>query len=660
MAITTLDPKTALIVIDLQKGSGPAHRAPNRCSRENSRRWPMPSARTACRSCWSTSTAAPRAAPSRRVATATFPADWAELMAELNQQPQDHLVTKRTWGAFTDTELEAYLKEPRRHPGGDCRRRHQHRRGVDRAPGVRAGFNVTLAVDAMTDLNAEAHAQHAHAHFPAARRERHRAGDRRHARADPRMTGLASEAAPAGSEPGPGPAPGPAQGLRSEPAFEPASEESPVKGTFRSLRGFNYRVWACGALVSNVGTWMQRMAQDWLVLTELTHNNATAVGVVMALQFGPHAAAAALDRLRGRPPRPAQAPVRDPGGNGRARPRARPPHRSPGSSQLWHVYVFAFLLGCVTAFDSPARQTFVAELVGEADLANAVALNSTSFNAAPHDRPGHRRRADRLRRLRLGVPDQRGVVRRRAVFAGAAARPTNCTAAPGASARRGSFVDGFRYVWKRPDLKAILLMLFLIGDLRAQLPDLHLDHVGHGVSRRRGPVRLADLDHGDRIGDRRASGRPAREAAAVRCSWSAPRCSASAARWPRCMPNYRAVRLSRWSSSASRRRPSRPRPTACVQLSTEPAMRGRVMAILLAIALGGTPLGAPIVGWVADQVRPALGARRWRRLRFRRRAGRASLPQKVPQLAGVVRRRADSCERGWRRSRECQFVTRSS
>ena len=60
-----------------------------------------------------------------------------------------------------------------------------------------------------------------------------------------------------------------------------------MPGTFRSLSGFNYRLWAAGALVSNVGTWMQRTAQDWLVLTQLTHKNATAVGVVMALQFGP-------------------------------------------------------------------------------------------------------------------------------------------------------------------------------------------------------------------------------------------------------------------------------------------------------------------------------------------------------------------------------------
>jgi len=60
-----------------------------------------------------------------------------------------------------------------------------------------------------------------------------------------------------------------------------------VTGTFRSLAGRNYRLWAAGAIVSNVGTWMQRTAQDWLVLTVLTHNNATALGVVMALQFGP-------------------------------------------------------------------------------------------------------------------------------------------------------------------------------------------------------------------------------------------------------------------------------------------------------------------------------------------------------------------------------------
>src|SRR6202046_1002641 len=150
---------------------------------------------------------------------------------------------------------------------------------------------------------------------------------------------------------------------------------------FRSLSGFNYRLWAAGALVSNVGTWMQRTAQDWLVLTQLPRNNATAVGVVMALQFGPQLlmlplsgfAADHLDRRK--------LLLATQGAMG-ALAFGLGILTLAGLVQLWHVYVFAFLLGCVAAFDSPARQTFVSDLVGEADLSNAVALNSTSFNAA--------------------------------------------------------------------------------------------------------------------------------------------------------------------------------------------------------------------------------------------------------------------------------------
>src|SRR5258705_9312002 len=66
------------------------------------------------------------------------------------------------------------------------------------------------------------------------------------------------------------------------------SMTAPSRGVFRSLSNFNYRIWAGGALVSNIGTWMQRISQDWLVLTQLTEHNAVAVGIVMALQYGPH------------------------------------------------------------------------------------------------------------------------------------------------------------------------------------------------------------------------------------------------------------------------------------------------------------------------------------------------------------------------------------
>src|ERR1700712_5637678 len=151
--------------------------------------------------------------------------------------------------------------------------------------------------------------------------------------------------------------------------------------TFRSLAVYNFRIWSLGGIVSNIGTWMQRTAQDWLVLTQLTQHSAAAVGGVMAMQFGPqllflpwtgfaadhlnqrklliatHAAMGVLALILGL-------------------------LTITGRVQLWHVYVFAFLSGTAAAFDAPVRQTFVAELVGDEDLANAVALNSTSFNAA--------------------------------------------------------------------------------------------------------------------------------------------------------------------------------------------------------------------------------------------------------------------------------------
>ena len=154
-----------------------------------------------------------------------------------------------------------------------------------------------------------------------------------------------------------------------------------MSATFSSLRTYNFRVWSIGALVSNIGTWMQRIGQDWLVLTVLTDNSATAMGIVMALQFGPPLlllpltgyAADHMDRRRLLLWTQAAAGLLALG-LGLV--------TLLGVVELWQVYGFALLLGCVTAFDAPARQAFVSDLVADDQLANAVALNSTSFNAA--------------------------------------------------------------------------------------------------------------------------------------------------------------------------------------------------------------------------------------------------------------------------------------
>src|SRR5579872_2224764 len=154
-----------------------------------------------------------------------------------------------------------------------------------------------------------------------------------------------------------------------------------LENTFASLSSPEFRLWSAGASIANIGIWMQRTAQDWLVLTHLTQKNATAVGIVMALQFGPQLllmpiAGFAADRFDRRIFLIVTQSIMG------ALALGLGILTLAGVVQLWHVYLFAFLLGCVTAIDAPARQVFVVDLVGESGIANAVALTSTSFHAA--------------------------------------------------------------------------------------------------------------------------------------------------------------------------------------------------------------------------------------------------------------------------------------
>ena len=378
-----------------------------------------------------------------------------------------------------------------------------------------------------------------------------------------------------------------------------------MKGTFRSLSGFNYRVWASGALISNVGSWMQRTAQDWLVLTELTHRNATAVGIVMALQFGPMLlllpltgyAADHLDRRKLL--LVTQATMA-------ALALGLGVLTLTGLVQLWQVYVFAFLLGCVTAFDSPARQTFVAELVGEEDLSNAVALNSTSFNAGRMIGPAV------AGVLIASVGTGWVFLINAASFAAVLCslkilRVHELHHKLKARRARGAFVDGFRYVWSRPDLRALLTMLFLIGTFGLNFPifistmsvtAFHANASQYGLLT--STMAIGSVA-GALLAARRA--RPRLALLLVSAGLFGFGCTLAA-----CMPTYGlfgatlvVIGMCTQTFTTST--------NSLVQLSTEPAMRGRVVAILLAIALGGTPLGAPIVGWVADHFGPrwALG-----------------------------------------------------
>jgi MFS family permease len=378
-----------------------------------------------------------------------------------------------------------------------------------------------------------------------------------------------------------------------------------MKGTFRSLSHYNYRVWASGAIVSNIGTWMQRTAQDWIVLTQLTHRNATTVGVVMALQFGPQLlllpvtgfAADHLDRRKLLIATQASMGLLALGLGILT---------VAGLVQLWHVYVFAFLLGCVAAFDSPARQTFVAELVDEAHLSNAVALNSTSFNAARMIGPAI---AGALIAL---VGSGWVFLINAASFAAVIGSLTLLRVGElhrGSKAVRtpGSLVEGFRYVWKRPDLKAVLLMLFLIGTFGINFPifiSTMSVTVFHAGARQYGLL-TSMMAIGSVTGALLAAQRGKPHIALLLAAAAVFGFGFVLAA---VMPNVGLFGLALIVIGVSTQTLTTST-ISLVQLSTEPAMRGRVMAILLAIVLGCTPLGAPLVGWVADTFGPrrALG-----------------------------------------------------
>jgi MFS family permease len=369
-----------------------------------------------------------------------------------------------------------------------------------------------------------------------------------------------------------------------------------LRATFRSLAGYNYRLWAAGALVSNVGTWMQRTAQDWIVFTELTRNDATAVGFTMALQFGPSLlllpltgyAADHFDRRRILMVSQSLQSVLA---------LTLGILAITGTADLWHVYALAFLLGCVTAFDAPARQTFVAELVSDKNLSNAVALNSTSYQVARMAGPA-------LAGLLIaGVGTGWVFLINAATFGGvlaalAALRVQELHRHERAVRKAGSFIEGFRYVQGRPDLIVVLTMLFLVAtfcmNFAVFVSAMAVTVFATGAG---GFGLLSSMLAVGSVTGALSSARREKPRAILLLSsvFLLAICFSIAA----VMPTYVAFGLAlmtlgwclqTFTTTAN----------STVQLWTEPAMRGRVMAIYMGIVNGCTMFGSPFVGWIAN------------------------------------------------------------
>jgi MFS family permease len=376
-------------------------------------------------------------------------------------------------------------------------------------------------------------------------------------------------------------------------------------GTFSSLRVRNYRIYALGSLLSNTGTWLQATAQAWLVL-ELTDSGA-ALGATVALQllpsllFSPLAGVLA-DRV---PKRTLMRWLQ----LGMALPSATIGLLAvTGWIHVWHVYVLTFLFGAARAFEAPARQSFVAEMVGPEKLANAVSLNSASFNSGRLVGPAAA--GLMIAALGSGVAATGWVIVANAVSYGfvflalQVMDPDRLFPAPLTGDRRGAVRAGVRYVRSRPDLVLLFSCVFFMGSFGMNFAVtsalMATEEFGKGAGEfgALGSVMAIGSLAGALLAARRSAPR-------LRFIVGAAMAFALIQVLSAVMPTYLTyaatlplVGLAILTAVTTA--------NALIQMSTTPAMRGRVASLYLMVFLGSVPLGAPLIGWLAE-----LAGARW-------------------------------------------------
>lgn len=371
--------------------------------------------------------------------------------------------------------------------------------------------------------------------------------------------------------------------------------------TFRALHNPNYRLYLAGSVVSNTGTWMMRVAQDWLVLQPL-HGGSAAVGITTGLQFLPILlltpyAGVVADRVpKRRLLQVTQATM------GLASLVSGAVAVS-GHSALWIVYLCALGLGVGAAFDAPARQSFVSEMVEVKDLTNAVGLNSASFNVARLMGPA----AAGLMIAALGSGQRAtGVVF--LINAGSYAavilqlrRMDPGLLHPVDRRARGphDLLEAVKYVRSQPKMLFVLIVIFFVGtfgmnfQLTSALMATQVYGKGAGEFGLLGSALAVGSLTGALMAARRTSIRLrllvlgalgfgiAEVVAALLPSFTL---------FALCCPliGFSALTVANTANST-------------MQLSADPAYRGRVMALYMTVFQGGTPLGAPLIGWIGQQ-----------------------------------------------------------
>lgn len=378
------------------------------------------------------------------------------------------------------------------------------------------------------------------------------------------------------------------------PAAAPAREN----GMFRALHVRNFRIYASANLVSLTGTWMQRIGQDWLVL-QLSHDSGVALGLITALQFGPSLllsmyGGVLADRY--------------------AKRRTLMITQAlmgllalllgilvaTGAVALWHVFVLAAGLGAVAAVDAPVRQAFVSEMVGPALLANAVGLNSTIFNGARLVGPS-------IAGLLIGASSGNTAP---AFFVNAASfaftigalawmRAAELNPSPPVARAKGQLSAGLRYTWAHPDLVLAMVLAFVIGtfgfnyQVTIALMAREVFHLGAEAFGLLSTAFAVGSLSGALLSTRR-SVRPRQRFLVISSVVFGLLTVVSGF-----MPTYLSFAVLLVPTGAAALVFSVAN-NSFVQLGVEPQMRGRVMALYFMCFMGGTPVGAPLIGLIAE------------------------------------------------------------
>ena len=378
------------------------------------------------------------------------------------------------------------------------------------------------------------------------------------------------------------------------------SAREPRPSMFRALSNRNFRIWIIGALLANIGGWGQRAAQDWLVLTELTNNDAVALGFSLALQFGPILILGPfvgpfIDRLPGRTIIFWAAVIETLFGVvlGIA--------VLTGVATLGLVYALALGLGIVQAIETPARQIFVNELVSKENVPNAIGINSMMFNTSRLVGPAL---------AGIGISSVgtgwtllgAGLSLASAVVAISMLRRSELHSVVKAPKERGQFRAGLTYIRSRADLLIVLTMLFVVGTVvfNFGIFSATMAVVEFGLGAHDYGFIMSSLAVGS-LGGALLVARSSRPrlsvitmaAASIAVGGVAASLAPTVTIFVVLFPilGFGAVLMVATINGY-------------IQTTTDEIYRGRVMAIFSTLLMGATLIGSPLAGWVANVFGP--------------------------------------------------------